>query len=330
VPLGSVQPTQILTISHFANNGSLIKMVFHQRRCAAAATLAALFVVAAVAGVLSLYSHDQGGQATSTAVGRVLGETLVRRREQSSVTCLLSQVEVLLSIEPMTSKQIFQCAPIINGAEIGAKHDVVLDDAAVQEYLLRSKDRQDVTVSITNAYIDDAEAIVVLAADSTITFLQSPFRKRKRKLLTAIGSYSMLVVRVELVNAAPTFSASELYDYTFQKDVSMKNQYARCSYGKLQITPAPLGVITIPIYSLGTGNSQQSVVNAAQAAALNYINSVYRTGYTDIHQHTDMIMFVLPPMGNWLAYATVGGSTSVYNDKWGGYVASNMHETGYV
>ena len=283
-------------------------------------------MIAAVVGVLYQYSKDSS-HGEAPAVQRFLRDTLLRRREQSTLTCLLSRAEMLVSVDPMVSESTYQCTPIVDGVETSFAHDILLDDATIQEYTTRKQEGQDVTVSISNAYVDESQAQVVLSSDSSITFLQSDFRKRRRKLLTSNGSYRMLVVRVQLVNAAPTFSASQLYDYIFQQAVSLKNQYYACSFGKLQISPAPLGVISVYV-PLSTGNSQSSVVNAAQTAALNYINSVYRSSYTDIHQHTDMIMFVLPPMGNWLAYATVGGSTSVYNDKWGGYVASNMHETG--
>ena len=302
-------------------------MTMTKRRSAAPLALGAFLVIAAVVGVLSQYSSKDSSQGASPAVQRFLRDTILRRREQSTITCLLSRVEILVSAEPMVSESTYQCTPIVDGVETSFAHDIQLDDATLQEYTSRKSEGQDVTVSISNAYIDESQAQIVLASDSAITFLQSDFRKRRRKLLTATGSYRMLVLRVETVNAAPTFSTSQLYDYIFQRAVSLKNQYYACSFGKLQISPAPLGVITVRV-NLSTGNSQSSIVNAAQTAALQYINSVYGQRYTDIHQHTDMIMFVLPPMGNWLAYATVGGSTSVYNDKWGGYVASNMHETG--
>ncbi|GKY94366.1 hypothetical protein MPSEU_000402500 [Mayamaea pseudoterrestris] len=301
-------------------------MTMTKRRNAAAVALGALFVVAAVIGLYSQYSASQTS-GENAVVQRFLRDT-PRRREQSTITCALSRVEMLISIQPMQSQDVFHCNPIVDGVETSDAHTLELDEATAQLYSSRAEGGQDVTATITNAYIDDLQAQVILSSDSTITFLQADFRKRRRKLIESTGSYSMLVIRVELMNAAPTFSASQLYSYIFAQAVSLKNQYYACSAGKLVISPAPAGAITVRV-SLSTGNSQQSVVNAAQTAAVSYLNSVYGQRYTDLHEHADMFMFVLPYMGNWLAYATVGGSTSVYNDKWGGYVASNMHETGH-
>lgn len=39
-------------------------------------------------------------------------------------------------------------------------------------------------------------------------------------------------------------------------------------------------------------------------------------------------LYVTPKMGDWMAYASVGGSFSVYNSGWGGYLSSLLHEIG--
>ena len=317
-----------LTISHSSATDRLskINMVLSKRRNAAALSFGVLLVVAAVFGVLSPYSNEI--EESGPLLKRSLRDSIQRRDEEESIVCLLSHVELLLSADPMESTQNIQCTPILDGEEHIHVYDIELDDESNKTFFARTKEQGAVTVSISNAYINEEEARIVLSSASAVKFLDSDMRKRRRKMLETTGSYSLLVVRVELSNGSPTFSESQLYDYTFQRDVSMKKQYARCSFGKLKISPAPLGVITVRLNNMSTGNSQQSIVNAAQTAAVATINSRYGRSYTTIRDHTDMVIYVLPQMGNWLAYGTVGGGTSVYNDEWAGYVASVMHETG--
>ena len=74
--------------------------------------------------------------------------------------------------------------------------------------------------------------------------------------------------------------------------------------------------------------NHQTVVNAAAEAATRYLYDNNYGSYAQIRDYADMVLYIVPNMGNWLAYGSVGGGVSVYNGQWGGFISSIMHETG--
>ena len=113
-----------------------------------------------------------------------------------------------------------------------------------------------------------------------------------------------------------------------QETVSLRNQYSACSSGKLHVEPSSLGAIDVRVNQYSSQSNNKQAVNEATTAALVQVNSQTGQSYTSLLDYADMVLFVTPELGDFLAYASVGGGQSVYNDKWGGFVASQMHETG--
>jgi hypothetical protein len=126
----------------------------------------------------------------------------------------------------------------------------------------------------------------------------------------------------------PIYGKDELYRIAFQDQVSIRNQYRACSFGKLRVEPSSLGVVNARVNRNTFQSTNKQAVNDASEAALGLVNSATGQSYTSLTEFADLILYVTPQMGDFLAYASVGGGQSVYNDKWGGFVASHMHETG--
>lgn len=144
---------------------------------------------------------------------------------------------------------------------------------------------------------------------------------RRRKLAT--GTKNMLAVRIIASDASTTASESEISDGWFGTNgdsVNLKSQYAACSYDKLQMNAANSGgisngVTTVTISNTVSGTSD-SVIREAALTALGSLATQF-----------DYTMLCLPPgtSGDWIGYAYMNGSLSVYNDAWCGYVSIQMH-----
>jgi hypothetical protein len=150
------------------------------------------------------------------------------------------------------------------------------------------------------------------------------------------------------------YSKDELYRIVFQERVSIRNQYRACSFGKLRVEPSSLGVVTARVNRNTFQSTNKNAVNDAAAAALAYVNSATGQSYESLTEYADMILYddllrccsllalpagyltmcsdsncsyVTPAMGDFLAYASVGGGQSVYNDKWGGFVGKKTRNS---
>lgn len=151
----------------------------------------------------------------------------------------------------------------------------------------------------------------------------------KRHMLASSGTYSALGIRVvDSRGKAPTRTEDELYKLWFTDNVSLKWQYHRCSNGKVTIEPSGLGVITVTVDLNKDSSTANAMANKAQEKAVAYINSRLGTSYTSVREYSDLVLIVTPEMSWGLAYATFTGGLSVYNNLWGSYIASLMHEVG--
>jgi hypothetical protein len=178
---------------------------------------------------------------------------------------------------------------------------------------------------------------------STITVVEG-FRSRHRRRLDAItGQHETLVVRVTINDIGPNPLSDALAGSVFGlggnvPDQTMTGQYNACSFGKLQFYPASgtniwNGVVDISI----SGDELKILSLISQGTLSDAVKAIIPSGVSPEH-----IMYVLPygtqfPKNaagtefttNWVAFAYVGGYTSYYNDKWGDYLSSQMHEVGH-
>lgn len=157
-----------------------------------------------------------------------------------------------------------------------------------------------------------------------------------RRLQSGVTNLKVLMVRVVLDDAATTATQSELSDSAFgngNDPVTLKSQYAACSYDKMIFDKADdrsgtsinisNGVVevTLPGYSSSDGDS---AVNAA-------IGTVLGDEFGDAPQNlADHVMYCLPPgTMSGIAYAYINSWLSVYSDDWCIYLSTQMHEVGH-
>lgn len=246
----------------------------------------------------------------------------------TTLTCRLSLFEIAFMETSYHTSHAHTCSPMVNGEATDLEYKIDVDDTTADAFQQSVQDGVHCIVTVSNATIDEERARVVLSEDSVIQVVDPEEHRKRRHLAQKTGSINAMVVRIILSDRAPDFSKSQLYQYTFQNDVSLKNQYRRCSANKLTINPTGAGVIEVNV-GMSSSASSHTVINAATTQALRYLSSRGYGSYSSLNAYADLVLFVTPQMGSsWMAYASLGGGTSVFNNRWGGYVATVMHETG--
>jgi hypothetical protein len=261
-----------------------------------------------------------------------------------------------------TSDLFYGCYPVDDGTVSDLQYTIDLPVGVVQQQPDDSEDDVNWWVAVPDGTIDTATAVVVIPDPDTVyTASDAPGRRllsslvvpqdhHSRRLASALGDLSVLVVYIKTNDAQPTPSQETVYETCFENEISLKWQYHHCSRGQLNLEPTAMDVLTVNVdMNIIDQNVRQTVlVNAAEELAIQAINDFYNlngsngntittvTGrvvsqITNTRQYSDLVLFIVPPgTGNWLAYASVGGGLSVFNDKWGIYLSAVAHEVGYV
>lgn len=294
------------------------------RRLFAATSVASLVVIA----IFAFYSKNE---SFSTRIRRVASSPSSFAPTEDALHCRISLFHMThaASAEPTSTtkrSQLFMCSPVENGLTVGdAEYEISLDDTTRQLYFDKMTDELELVVSIQGAKIDEEKQQVVIPEGAAIVPHEN--HQVRRKLVSSTGTVEALGVLVRLSDASPTYSVSEYYQILFQNGVSLKNQYKSCSFGKMSVEPTRAGVIEVTV-NLSSRTSRNALVNAATQEAVKYLNDNGYGSYGSLPDYADMTLLVIPSDEDWLAYANFGGCISVYNDRWGGYIASMMHETG--
>ena len=241
-----------------------------------------------------------------------------------------------------TTDVFYGCYPI-TGDEVSELHYTVTLPEAVVAAQPAAENLDNWWVAIPDGTIDIMTDSVVVPDASTVYTATGPPAGRRlsqqqlekhhsRRLAEAKGTLKLLVVYIRANDASPTASTNTVYETAFQNEVSLKSQFARCSLNQLQLEPTALGVLDVTVNMRVSGTDKTQFVNAAEDLALARIQAATGdTSITNTRQYADLVMYIVPPgTGNWLAYASVGGGMSVYNDQWGIYLSATAHEIGYV
>lgn len=124
-------------------------------------------------------------------------------------------------------------------------------------------------------------------------------RQKRRRSLSATGTKSVLVVRVNAADVSTSGTIKELSNNifgTYGDTVTMKSQYDQCSYGKLQFEPFVgrtskgvyvNGVIDVTISNNVGGSDRTNIEAAVQVAAKNKLGN--------LRDEFDHVMLCLPP-----------------------------------
>jgi hypothetical protein len=146
-----------------------------------------------------------------------------------------------------------------------------------------------------------------------------------------INERTALVIHVTANDFSNTSTPAELGDSVFGTNgdpVNLTSQFAACSYGQQIIMPAQgqhitNGVVEITIDMNVEDVSRGTVRNAVVAAA--------NTLFGSLSTQADHFLFALPPNtgGDWIAYGSINGTYTTYNNRWATYVSAQMHELGH-
>merc|ERR1711862_329114 len=113
---------------------------------------------------------------------------------------------------------------------------------------------------------------------------------------------------------------------------SVKNQYNKCSSKKFNLVPFKGKTKTGVKVKNGVGevNLSINIKNNDKSDVEWEILKASREKYGDLPSQFDHIIICMPPgTGTWIAYATMGGFKSVYNDKWCDNLTVLQHEIGH-
>jgi hypothetical protein len=223
--------------------------------------------------------------------------------------CRLNLYEFVMNNDERSHK--FMCTPFLSGGkEGGQSYYLELDDERTQDYLHRLHNDEDVILSLSEASVDEEDSKIVLSLDSEVSLVDPGTRRflARRKLTKAKGQARALAIIIRMPGGRNEYDERSLYQLLYQDTVSLKNQYKRCSFGKFVVEPSNLGVITVDVNMYPDNRKIQRAVNAAMAPALEMIRNRGEGTYESLQDYADMILYILPEMDDWVAYATVGGT----------------------
>lgn len=249
-----------------------------------------------------------------------------RRNEEDAIICMLS-INAVLN-EDGSHDEFYSCSLLVNESLIEGTYSIEPPQNIFGEHkelLLRG---QEIEMHILGGIVTEDEVLLPDTAVAWVASDTSGERRLARKPST-LGSFTAVMIRISTDDSEPDFSEAILYNYLFEADLSVKNQFERCSGNALTMLPDPnLGVIDIRLSTTTSGKSNKALMNLAEVR----VNEEYgpRFGFDSIRDHADALMFVVPPgTGTWAAFATVSGKSSAYNNRWGGYLGAVMHELGH-
>ena len=231
------------------------------------------------------------------------------------------------------------CNPVQDGEVASQRYPIDLPTQIAAEHrsFVTQKTRsststqslEDFYIGIPHGYIDNVHLNVVIPDPSTAYIMDiNPSRHRhlERVDVSSIGTYTALVLRIIDRNGRnPYHSAEAITKAVFDPDgISAHSQYRNCSWGEFTIVPPAngIGVIDVEVDADASDGEDRKMTQLAEQEALKILD------IDNLFDYTDFILYVTPPMGSWIAYASVGGGYSVYNSVWGGYLSSLVHEIG--
>ena len=153
----------------------------------------------------------------------------------------------------------------------------------------------------------------------------------------AFGNRSVLALLVSFLDTAPSYGAKQLSDVLFGpyngRNITMKSQFAACSFDKLHMNPASGSNIEVGVGEVSVARNTSQVYRS-QAERLT--REAVKEKYGDVENAFDHIMFCMPSgikhspsRETWAAYAYVNSPLSFYNDMACLYTSVAMHELGH-
>jgi len=243
-----------------------------------------------------------------------------------SMVCHLT-MECLSTADAGQIHHYNECSPVVDGKVSDYSYPIDLP----QDFVDQNKDQLmagKLFVDIPGAQIVNGAVVYPFSVKITIAPAPESFANRRR-LASATGTRSVLVLRISSNDATPGYSASQIYNYMFDtsqpdSQPSLKSQYSRLSFGKLNFVPTQYGVMEVPVSMNANGASSATI----RDAAITYVTSRY--GVTSMTDLADHVVFCIPPgTGEWAGSSPVQSWRIVMNNQWCGYLSGIMHEMGH-
>mmetsp|Transcript_16399 Transcript_16399/g.33807 ORF Transcript_16399/g.33807 Transcript_16399/m.33807 type:complete len:650 (-) Transcript_16399:129-2078(-) len=194
------------------------------------------------------------------------------------------------------------------------------------------------TINFDEVYIDTVAAKMEIPSNAIYELIhktddwKTGKEDDERNAIPTIGNLNTLVIRiVNGYGVGPEADIAKMRRHFFEDAASLRIQYNRCSYGKLNIQPftgytdtgiyVDRGVVNVRIgYN---GNDQGTLQNQAISQAYGQLGDLDSDKY-------DLITFAFPPQTQgWVAYAFGNSKYSFCNSKFCNFVSVQMHEVGH-
>ena len=212
------------------------------------------------------------------------------------------------------------CIPITNGREDDDLYAIDLPSHFVQSHkALISVGKLFVNITFTKKIGRN----FVLSKNSTVSVISTPRSDTPSSNSSTTGTKTMAVVRVSTSDASPLYDANTLRESLFSLEkVNFRTQYSNCSFGQLQWSLAPAGVMEVKVNQLISAfPSAADLVAAAQESIKATI------GITDVSTLADKVLMCLPSgIGGWVANSGVNHWRAQFNDEWCLSLTATMHE----
>jgi hypothetical protein len=215
------------------------------------------------------------------------------------------------------------------------------------EYLNEWLERNGAVSGMTMMVLSDAEVLtdrIIIDKANVIAIDEYHHNSINRRLQSATGILNTLVVRVNTPDSSPP-EATVLSEDIFSDEYSLKTQFDRCSFGKLQIqkyetesiselcletiTDAP-GVVDIFVEANAEGALVDDFEFLAESAFKDMLDITQDPG--DLF---DIVMYCMPPgMVNssgddWISYAYINGYQSFFNNEDCQFLSHQMQQVGH-
>jgi hypothetical protein len=282
------------------------------------------FTITFVIAFLACFAVLFGGTVKTKNESRGLRKNNAELKD--SLICQITLVEVQYDRSSTADRStqhrdFFECTPVQDNevSDLSYRIDLSSIDTTTDERLLHGE----LFVSVYGGRIEGDD--VILSKESVVSVVPPPagFQSR-RHLVAKTGTLSVLVLRISTNDSTPSLSADEFHKLIFDDEVSLQKQYAACSFGKLNLVPTEYGVLDLYLNVTAEGATPISLVSKANQALRDQLNIAKTTDASDL-----LLMIMPPGTGDWAAFSGVGHPRSVYNDLWGGYSSSLLHEVGH-
>ncbi len=244
----------------------------------------------------------------------------VLKQHEETATLLCRILLITILNEDGEEYDFYVCNPIVDNVPTDLEYRIEVSNEIQQLVALHGE----VVVTLQDAVFDDSMEITYSTAIHMPDVSLS--HTIRRKLALSTGRLKLLPILItDSSGLTPMYNSNDLYDLLFVGAGSVKQQYSACSFGKLSIEPTTVGVLQVRVDVSVSENDSNKLTNAAAVAALRQL-----PGITSLTDYADLLVFVTPKMPGFLAYATMQGARSVYNNQYAGYLGVIMHEIGYV